>query len=107
MFGKTGTDKPSDMYCIGATLFELLSGLPPFYSDNLDTLYNNIKRGNLQFPKSVPESARDFIRQLMNQEPACRPNIEMCKAHPWFSDLDWAAVEAKEVRPPRLGPGWA
>jgi hypothetical protein len=42
----------------------------------------------------------------MNQNPALRPTIPDLKKHPWFDGLDWNAVTNREIRPPRLGPGW-
>ena len=47
LLGKTGSDKSADIYGIGAILYELLTGLPPYYSENIRELFRNIKRGML------------------------------------------------------------
>lgn len=42
---KSGSEKSADVYGLGAILYEFLTGLPPFYSDNLNELFRKIKRG--------------------------------------------------------------
>ena len=49
MLSKTGTGKPSDIYGIGTVLFEMLNGEPPFYNDDIPTMYKNILAGNLKW----------------------------------------------------------
>ena len=36
MIKREGVDKSADIYQVGTILYELLVGIPPFYSDNLD-----------------------------------------------------------------------
>ena len=50
VIGKTGHGKAVDCYLIGVVLYEMLTGLPPYYSDDKDTLLNNIKSEDLTFP---------------------------------------------------------
>jgi len=89
MLGQGGTDKPADIYCIGAILFELLSGFPPYYSDNMDILFKNIQTANLQYPKYVKPHAKDLINGLLCRDPNIRPTLDEVKLHPFFDIIDW------------------
>jgi protein-serine/threonine kinase len=39
-----------DFYSLGALLYEMLTGLPPFYSNNRDEMYHNIVNKELSYP---------------------------------------------------------
>lgn len=62
MLLKEGHNIQIDHYCLGALLYELLTGLPPYYSRDTDKIYKNILTKELSFPTKIcsPE-ARDLI----------------------------------------------
>lgn len=49
------------IFYIGAVLYEMLVGNPPYYSDDIPTMYKAIEEGKLSFPKYVSEEARNII----------------------------------------------
>ena len=57
-----GVGKPADIYQIGAVLYELLVGFPPYYTENVKKLYENIKHSKLQIPNYVSPLAQDLLR---------------------------------------------
>ena len=100
---KKGATAASDIYGLGPLLYELLTGRTPYYSDDIDLLFQNIKTAKLSFPETVSPNARDLIGLLMNKEPSKRPQISQIKRHPFFRKMDWEALLARRIRPPRLG----
>lgn len=63
-----GSGKPADIYGIGTVLYEMLTGNPPYYDEHIPTLYKNIQEGNLVFPKTVSDHAKDLIKVTVNKK---------------------------------------
>ena len=65
-----GHDKQLDYYCLGAFLFEMLTGLPPFYHKNTEEMYKKILNESLKFPKSISNNKKvcSLISKLMAKD---------------------------------------
>ena len=57
---------------LGVLLYEMLVGLPPYYSNNKEQLYENIEKGPLQMPKFLSNEARGLLIALLNRNPSKR-----------------------------------
>ena len=75
MLSKEGTTKSSDIYGIGAILFEMVTGAPPFYSQDVDLMYKNISENNLIFPEIFSEELKDLLRKMLDKDPKKRIGI--------------------------------
>ena len=62
MIEKKGATPATDIYGIGAIMFELLSGSPPFYNYNMFEMFESITSGELEFPSSISPVAQDIIK---------------------------------------------
>jgi calcium-dependent protein kinase len=81
-------DKECDLWSIGVVTFVLLCGYPPFYGDTEAEIFSSVKRGVFEFrsPEWDPISdlAKDFIRNLLQKDPAKRLTPQSALDHPWF-----------------------
>ena len=62
MLLQKGVGKEADIYGIGCIMYECLVGLPPFYSDNIPKLYQDIKEGILKYPNNLTPEAKNLLK---------------------------------------------
>ena len=93
-----------DYYSLGALLFELVTGLPPFYSANRQEMYKKILGGQLEFPPNLSWEICSLIRQLLIKSPERRlgaqRGVAEIKEHIFLRDIDWNRVLLKTIPPP-------
>jgi serine/threonine protein kinase len=44
----------ADWYEYGVVLYELYTGIPPFYAETRAELYQNVRAGVMRFPRGTP-----------------------------------------------------
>ena len=65
-----GYTKAVDWWTLGVLLYEMLTGLPPFYDENTNEMYRKILAEPLHFPgpEIVPPAARDLLTRLLDRD---------------------------------------
>ncbi|THH30970.1 hypothetical protein EUX98_g3205 [Antrodiella citrinella] len=101
-----GYTKTVDWWTLGVLLYEMMfqTGLPPFYDENVNLMYQRILSDPLVFPPDMPHDARTVMVGLLQRNPARRlgaGGAEEIKKHPFFAKhIDWNRLIAKKIQPP-------
>jgi serine/threonine protein kinase len=77
----------------------MLTGLPPFESDNISELYEKIVKEPPLIPIGVDPAAESLILLLLDKDPAKRPGFEGIAAHPLFAGMDWDVIAQRGYAP--------
>jgi serine/threonine kinase 32 len=101
---KQGYREEVDWWSMGVVLFEFLFGKRPFRGRSSREVASKIVKGPLQFPtsKDISDECYDFIAKLLRKKGNERigyDGVDEIKTHPFFSGIDWNAVENKRLQP--------
>eukprot|EP00996_Jenningsia_fusiforme_P007121 NODE_936_length_1807_cov_64.209329_g823_i0.p1 GENE.NODE_936_length_1807_cov_64.209329_g823_i0~~NODE_936_length_1807_cov_64.209329_g823_i0.p1 ORF type:complete len:297 (-),score=82.52 NODE_936_length_1807_cov_64.209329_g823_i0:392-1282(-) len=96
----TGHNKGVDWWAFGILLFEMMAGLPPFYNENVNEMYELILNKPLEFPNTIGKDAQDLISQLLIRDVSKRLiDGEKILKHPFFSSINFDKLLKKELTP--------
>ena len=94
----------ADWWSFGAIVYEMLCGLPPFYSSDRKALLRSIQIEAPDFDKPfLSAEAKDLCAKLLHKDPEARlgfNSVDEIKSHPWFDGLIWKQIEEKKTPPP-------
>ncbi|OOF99734.1 hypothetical protein ASPCADRAFT_138508 [Aspergillus carbonarius ITEM 5010] len=99
-----GYTKAVDWWTLGVLLYEMLTGLPPFYDENTNDMYRKILQEPLTFPSTdiVPPAARDLLTRLLDRDPERRLGANGAaeiKSHHFFANIDWRKLLQRKYEP--------
>ena len=96
-----------DWWALGILIYELMTGLPPFYDEDERQAEKKTRRDALKFPTpeqighTISDEAKDLIAQLLERDPEARLGTkggkEAVLGHPWFADVDCDKLLAKSL----------
>ncbi|GAB9473061.1 Agc protein kinase [Globisporangium polare] len=92
VLARKGHGTAVDWWGLGMVLYEMLTGLPPWYTRNRQELFARIREAPLEIPKYLSADAASLIAHLLHREPEKRlgsRGAAEVKAHRFFRSVDW------------------
>lgn len=95
-----GYGKAVDWWSYGSLIYEMLTGLPPFYSQDVQEMYRKIMTDKLKFPNGMSEEAKTLLDGLLQRDINERlKDPSKIKDHPFFKNVDFDAMYNKKIKP--------
>ncbi|CAN1743653.1 Calcium-dependent protein kinase 1 [Linum perenne] len=80
----------ADIWSAGVILYILLSGVPPFWGETEQAIFDAVLRGHLDFSSdpwpSISSSAKDLVKKMLAADPKERLSAAEVLNHPWMRE---------------------
>ncbi|KAK3283862.1 hypothetical protein CYMTET_8458 [Cymbomonas tetramitiformis] len=105
LFSHGGHTAAVDWWALGVLIYEMVSGVTPFFTNDEVLRVQMVKRGKFKRPPNISDSCYSIMQALMCTNPSkrlgnLRDGSNDIKKHPWFSDIDWDDLSAQNVPAP-------
>ncbi|XP_074105659.1 ribosomal protein S6 kinase beta-1 [Cotesia typhae] len=102
---RSGHGKAVDWWSLGALMYDMLTGMPPFTADDRKKTIEKILKGKLALPQYLTPDARDLIRKLLKRQVPQRlgsgpEDAEQIMNHNFFKHISWQDVISRKLEPP-------
>ncbi|AQK62480.1 calcium-dependent protein kinase 10 [Zea mays] len=77
----------ADVWSAGVIIYILLCGVPPFWAENEQGIFEEVLHGRLDFESepwpSISDGAKDLVRRMLVRDPRKRLTAHEVLRHPW------------------------
>uniref|UniRef100_A0A3Q2Y9D5 Ribosomal protein S6 kinase n=1 Tax=Hippocampus comes TaxID=109280 RepID=A0A3Q2Y9D5_HIPCM len=105
IFMRSGHNRAVDWWSLGALMYDMLTGAPPFTDENRKKTVDKILKCKLSLPLYLTQEARDLLKKLLQRSASLRlgagpDDASEVQAHPFFRHTNWEELLAHQVEPP-------
>ena len=96
----------SDWWSFGVLTYELLFGIPPFYDNSIERIFDLVTKSELHFPsfKNISPDTKDFIRRLLEKNPdkrlGSKTGYDEIIRHGFFKSVLYEKIIQKKTNTP-------
>uniref|UniRef100_A0AAY4CBY5 Ribosomal protein S6 kinase n=1 Tax=Denticeps clupeoides TaxID=299321 RepID=A0AAY4CBY5_9TELE len=102
---RSGHNRAVDWWSLGALMYDMLTGAPPFTGENRKKTIDKILKCKLNLPPYLTQEARDLLKKLLKRNASLRlgggpGDASEVQTHPFFRHINWDDLFARKVEPP-------
>lgn len=100
----TGVSTASDIWSVGCTIVELITGKPPYFDlEPMPALFRIVQDDHPPLPKGISAAGANFLMQCFQKDPNLRVGAAALLRHPWITkhlagQPSATAVDVEEAR---------
>lgn len=100
-----GHNKAVDWWSLGALMYDMMTGSPPFTAENRKKTIDKILKCKFNLPPYLTSDAKELIKKLLKKNPAQRlgsskNDCAEIQKQRFFRQIDWDDLLNKRVEPP-------
>lgn len=99
-----------DYWGLGMLVYEMMTGLPPWYTTDRSKLFRRLKSAPLDIPNYFSAQAASCVSELLERNPRRRlgvTGVRTAMEHEFFRSINWRALYGRRVEAPiKPCEGW-
>lgn len=81
-----GTSTASDIWALGCTILEMITGNPPYHRQNsMSVMFSIVEDLHPPLPDGISPALKDLLLSCFKKEPRGRPTARELRFHPWIA----------------------